>query len=300
MYNRAFQKWMKFAKDILNVPYLPANPFHVALFFQHLADTASVSAVNSTFYAINWAHVISGFISPTQDQFVVMVKAGIIRRLSLGHPNRKEPLDIQHLKNLGASLDYSDLTQLRNYVMCVIAFAAFIRSSEVINLRRNDIEFEFNHISIYIRKSKTDQLRDGATVLLNELKDVSICPVRLIKRYLEVTNISPASSEYLFRPISGRGNNKRLVTVNKPISYTTYREAFKKLFKDIVPDVSRYSTHSMRAGGATLAINAGVSERQLQRHGRWKSITAKNMYVKDSLTTRLYVSSSMDSAHLSR
>jgi hypothetical protein len=117
-----------------------------------------------------------------------------------------------------------------------------------------------------------------------------------MKRYLESSRISPGATEFLFRPISGKGVNKRLIIINKPISYTTYRESFKKLFKDIVPDISKYSTHSMRAGGATLAANASVPERHFQRHGRWKSTAAKDMYVKDSLTSRLSVSRCMDGA----
>ena len=60
-------------------------------------------------------------------------------------------------------------------------------------------------------------------------------------------------------------------------------------------DISRYSTHSMRSG-ATLAANAGIPERQLQRHGRRKSTAAKDMYIKDSLHSRLSVSNSLDSA----
>ncbi len=39
-----------------------------------------------------------------------------------------------------------------------------------------------------------------------------------------------------------------------------------------------YSTHSRRAGGATLAANAGVPERQLQRHGRWPT-ASRQRYV---------------------
>jgi hypothetical protein len=96
--------------------------------------------------------------------------------------------------------------------------------------------------------------------------------------------------------MSGQGKSRCLKTVNKPISYATYRESFKRLFKDIVPDISRYSTHSMRSGGATLAANASIPERQLQCHGRWKSTAAKDMYIKDSLRSRLSVSNSLDSA----
>jgi ribosomal protein S18 len=128
-YSKSFQKWKKFAEGVLDVQYLPADPFHVALYLQHLSDTSSIAAVNSIFYAINWAHSLAGFVSPTQDQFLVAVRAGIIKHLSQGHPNKKEPLDIEHLKKLGAHIDYKDLTQLRNYVMFVLSFAAFLRRS---------------------------------------------------------------------------------------------------------------------------------------------------------------------------
>ena len=149
--------------------------------------------------------------------------------------------------------------------MFVVSFAGFLRSSEVINLRRNDISFNDNYKLVSIRKSKTDQLRDGGTVVLAELKDAGVCPVKLMRRYLELARVPPpGTNDVLFRPISGKGKSKHLVSVNKQISYATYRESFKRFFKEIVPDISKYSTHSMRAGGATLAANAGVPESQLQ------------------------------------
>ena len=44
--------------------------------------------------------------------------------------------------------------------------------------------------------------------------------------------------------------------------------------------------HSLRAGGATAATNAGL----LTRHGRWRSESAKDGYVKDSVEKWLSVS----------
>ena len=69
---------------------------------------------------------------------------------------------------------------------------------------------------------------------------------------------------------------------------------FKVNFKDIVPDISLFSTHSLRAGGASAAANAGVQDRLFQRHGRWKSVSAKNGYADDSLGSRLTVSKMLD------
>ena len=129
-------------------------------------------------------------------------------------------------------------------------------------------------------------------MVIAESAGSSICPVAL-KLYMSSSNLSFDSEEYLFRPISSSSNRKCLVSVNKPICYLTYRESFKKSFRDIVPDISKFSTHSARSGGATLAANSGVPERNLQRHGRRASTSAKNIYVKDSLASRLEVSKSL-------
>ena len=51
--------------------------------------------------------------------------------------------------------------------------------------------------------------------------------------------------------------------------------------------------HSLRAGGATAAANAGVSDRLFKRHGRWWSENAKDGYVEDTLEKRLSVSCQM-------
>ena len=48
--------------------------------------------------------------------------------------------------------------------------------------------------------------------------------------------------------------------------------------------------HSFTARGATAAANNGVSDRLFKQHGRWKSETAKDVYVFDSEEVRLQVS----------
>jgi len=84
-----------------------------------------------------------------------------------------------------------------------------------------------------------------------------------------------------------------LISVNKPRSYSSIRFYFKASLKDIVPDISLFSTHSLRAGGASAAANAGVADRFFQRHGRWKTVSAKYDYVDDSLDSRLSVSKNL-------
>ena len=59
---------------------------------------------------------------------------------------------------------------------------------------------------VSIRKSQTDQLRDGGTVVLAEFKDAGVCPVKLMRRYLELARVPPppGTNDLLFRPISDK------------------------------------------------------------------------------------------------
>ena len=147
-------------------------------------------------------------------------------------------------------------------------------------------------MEISIVKSKTDQLREGEILVIAKTEG-DLCPVNLLQLYLSKAGIPDNSTEYVFRPISSSKKQKKLVSSDRHISYSTYRESFKASFKGIVPDISKYSTHSTRSGGATIAANSGVKERVFQRHGRWKTKMAKDLYVKDSVSSRLNVSKSL-------
>ena len=292
-YLRAFNKWKTFASDVLGTSEFPVRPIDCALYSQHLLESSkSVATINCAFYAFKWIHLLAGVDSPTLHPAVIAVKEGAVRLASQPTANRKEPLEAHHLKLLAAETNLEDLLQLRNLVMFILAFSGFLRSSELCVIRSRDVQFNEGYVKISIEKSKTDQLREGRSVVIAESSSIT-CPCSLLKLYMLKAQIPENSDEYLFRAISASGNQKRLISINKPISYSTYRQSFKKSFANIVPDISKFSTHSARSGGATLAASSGVSERNLQRHGRWASTTAKNIYVKDSLASRLEVSKAL-------
>lgn len=119
---------------------------------------------------------------------------------------------------------------------------------------------------IKVHKSKSDQLRKGNEVIFSELCSPA-CPVNLLKRYLAKFLISPESAELIFKPISRGKDSCKLVSSDKPIAYSTIREAFRQDLTCIGVDPSRFGLHSLMAGGATMAANSGVNDRVFQRHG---------------------------------
>ena len=98
--------------------------------------------------------------------------------------------------------------------------------------------------------------------------------------------------QFLFRGVKWLKSNSTfsLREKNKPISYSTARTNMLDMFKDLGLDPKNFGLHSARSGGATSAANAGVQERLFKRHGRWKSTSAKDCYVKDNLERLLSVS----------
>ena len=78
----------------------------------------------------------------------------------------------------------------------------------------------------------------------------------------------------------------RLRKENKCLSYTKTREIVLDAFESIGMDKKRFGLHSLRAGGATAAANAGVKDRLFKKHGRWRSENAKDGYVKDNIKER--------------
>ena len=97
-------------------------------------------------------------------------------------------------------------------------------------------------------------------------------------------------SHSVFKPLTKSKLGHKFVSRNKPISYSTVKEYFNSSLKDIVSDIAAFSIHSLRAGDASAAANAGVTDGLFQRHSRWKSVSAKNGYIDDNLESRLLVS----------
>ena len=63
---------------------------------------------------------------------------------------------------------YSDnnVFNQRTICACLLAYAAFRRASELLSLRRCDIEFFRSHISVFIQKSKTDIHRERNRIII--------------------------------------------------------------------------------------------------------------------------------------
>ena len=128
-------------------------------------------------------------------------------------------------------------------------------------------------------RAKNDIYRESNYVYVKRLGN-NYCPVALLERYTNRdTNLS--SSTALFRPVRLFKSTSEYKLYGGKLSYTRCREIIKDCLKELGLDHKMYGLHSLRSGGATSAVsnNPNLSERLLKLHGRWKSDTAKDMYV---------------------
>ena len=206
----------------------------------------------------------------------------MVKNFRTSQTNRKEPLTIEQLSRMVCRANLTNTLELRNMCMYSLAFIGLLRFDDLIRIRRSDLTFCSDFLRINITKSKNDQLRKGNEILIND----TISPIR---RPLNCS--SHICREFRSpRTVPSISSRHCLVKVDRHISYSTFREGLKSDLTGIVEDPTIYSSHSLRSGGATKAANSGVNERMIQRHGRWRSVSSKNMYIDDSIDRKLEVS----------
>ena len=93
----------------------------------------------------------------------------------------------------------------------MLGFAGFLRFQELANLKREDVAFNGAHVILHITSSKTDQLRDGASVLIARTANAT-CPVSMLQDYWDKTS-SDVSENFLFRAVKPNGHEQKCAFV---------------------------------------------------------------------------------------
>ena len=294
-YYYGFMKFKRWAtvNSIPESDILPSKPFYIALYLASLVqNSGSSSPITDAFYSLKWAHSIVGANSPMENFLVRTVFEGAKRRLSVP-VKKKEPITPELLQKMyDKFFTVNNLYYQRSICACLLAYAGFLRISELLSLRRSDIQFFLSHITVFIEKSKTDIYRDGNWLVIAKTGN-SLCPVKNLELFLDWSKIPADSDMYLFTNIVKVNGRYALRPDSKPLSYTRMRELFIECFSPFVKDIKSYGLHSLRSGGATSAAKFGISDRLFKKHGRWKSVSAKDGYVKDDLSQRLLVSQNL-------
>lgn len=287
---KRFVQWCSKYAEIKSV--LPANELYVSLYLQHLMQSKKhYSTVEAAFYSIRWAHNLARVVDPCQSTVVQSILEAAKR--SLNRPvQKKVPIDEDAMIKLyNFYCDRETVKDYRILALCFLSYFGFLRYNELCHIKRSDVDFRDNYIDIFIPKAKTDCYHKGNHVFIAK-SDSCMCPVKILIKYLNMANIDENSDMYIFRPVNFCKKSQKftLRKGNTCISYTRARELIKEALALLGFDAKKFGTHSFRSGGATSAAKQNVPDRLFKMHGRWKSESAKDGYVSESLHKRLSVS----------
>jgi site-specific recombinase XerD len=255
--------------ESMNLEAMPALPATIADFLASQANGGiSPSTLNRRIAAIRYAHEAAGMSSPTTDKLVSATLKGIRRKIG-AKVEKKAAATTDKIYQMIAQCDTKTIQGKRDKAILLLGFAGAFRRSELAGLELSDIEFVTDGAKITIRKSKTDQDRQGQTVAIYNGK-LNVCGI--LKDYMQAAGIIDGA---VFRPITKSDKTRNQAITDKSIAKIVKRYAESA---GLNPD--DFSGHSLRSGFITSAAEAGANLFKIMDVSRHKSVQTVRGYVR--------------------
>jgi len=203
----------------------------------------------------------------------------VCRGITKVHANRKLPprkqVTFDILESLMPYCNKESLEEMSIRTALCVAFHAFLRaqdftyekwgpSNHFTNFTRSSVKFHSTGASLFLPRSKTDQLGRG-TVINLPITNKASCPVNNLRRLFTKY---PAPDE---APLFGRIQfNSKLMN---PLTFSRNfvgRRLHELLLSAGINPIG-FTLHSLRRGATQTAANIGLKYNQIQKLGRWTS-----------------------------
>ena len=255
---------------------LPSEPKIVSIYLTHLSKDSKISTLRRRLVSISMVHKLKGHYLDTKHPIIIENLMGI-KRVKGSIQKGKKPILINHLKsiiNVINQQNISEIKKARDKSIMLIGFGGGFRRTELISIDNEDLEFVPEGLKITIKRSKTDQFGEGMTKGLPYFANPEYCPVRNLRKWLEISKIKNG-------PIFRRFAKGSLIT-NKRLTDQTVVLLIKKYLNLAGIDNSNYSGHSLRSGFATAAAESGADERSIMAMTGHKTTQMVRRYIREA------------------
>ena len=278
-YSSSQCQYLKFC-ELLRLGPVPASEKTILCYTAWLHKKGlKYSSVNSHLSAIRNLHVINGYQANIRSERVKLALRSIW--LKSPPPVQKKPIDFSLLKQLWPLILKGKDTYLWQALISLAFFAGLRGSEYLVNSRTGSgpmlqcISFANAGTSLSFKVSKSKTKVHGFKTVLG-CSGHPICALCTMKKYIRIRSVCTqlTDSSWLFETAGGT-----------PITKASADTYIKSICKAIGLAPHDYSTHSLRAGAATTAAQAGCKEYQVKSIGGWSSEVYNN-YVrnKDNFT----------------
>ena len=83
----------------------------------------------------------------------------------------------------------TDLMVVRDLIMILLCYSAFLRFSELSQLKCHDITGKDDYLVVKIKKNKIDQYRAGDGILVSKGQSLA-CPYTMLIKYVGLANLN--------------------------------------------------------------------------------------------------------------
>jgi integrase len=281
-----FEEWC----ELRDLASLPAEAETLARYITALADEGlplrckqrreppgwRPSSIRQALAAIRSVHESHGLHAANGHPLVCATLEGIERKLGI-RPERKAPV-LPQLMHAMVEVLPDTLSGARDRALILVGFLGAFRRSELVAFNVSDFRFGHDGITVFLRRSKTDQRGVGRDVGLpkNKKGDPSVCPVNAMRGWLERSGITDG---LIFRSVDRHGNLGASLG-DRDVARIVKRTALAAGVA--LEDVANLAAHSLRAGLATTAAKADKSVPTIMRQTGHGSIEMVMRYVREA------------------
>ena len=284
-YQAAERRYLSFCNSF-SIPALPATEANLCYFAACLAQQGLTEGSIRTYLSgVRQLQISHGFQDPnisSMPRLQQIIRGIKVERGKEGLPRRSRlpitPMILRKMKAFWIS-DHPSFNSTMLWAAAVVTFFSFCRSGETTVEEGSqydpDVHLSFSNvavddpsspsvISLRIKRSKTDQAREGVKVVIGSTGD-DLCPVMALLNYLRIRGDAQGA---LFRSQDGT-----------PLSQQGFVSAIRQALTAANLPAKDFAGHSYRIGAATTAAMAGIEDSTIQTLGRWKS-SSYQLYIR--------------------
>ena len=262
-YRSDVAQWQAWAESA-GLDVYPIGPEALAAWIGAMAAEGLAEAtVRRRCAAVARLHRDQGHASPTDDGRVRRVLKGLSRAVGQKNQRRKKAIT----PGIVRAFMTDPQTSVRDRALLAVGFVTGMRRSELVALRWRDVDEHPDGWVITISRSKSDQAGEGAMVAVPYGTDPATCPARALAA---------------LRAEAARDDGDRVFDV----CARTVARVVKRAAQIAGHDPAAFGGHSLRAGLATVAAQAGVSLAESMAATRHKSASVAASYVRPTSAMR--------------
>jgi integrase len=272
----AWRHWLRYLQLAeFSIPPIRPSELHICLWLVYLFKRHySYNTIKTYLYSLASEIRIRGgknIVIPYESWFVHTTLAYMKKSLGTGPITFRRPLTIDLLALLFKILDLKDYDTYVYACMLTMGVYCMLRVGELCYskdegvekyIRNGDITFYSDYISYTLHNTKTDKDKRGVKKYIADIKSAVINPFDFMRMIKNIKTNSSISSEPFFTLKNGK-------PVSRPMLVKFLQDKMKIIFPAV--PANEWTGISLRKGGATSAIRAGVAGEVIGHMGHWKS-----------------------------